>query len=169
MIFAALYAVSVVALAPISFQVFQVRIGDALLPLSILFGWPAIIGLSVGALVANFFGGLGFVDIIGGALANFVATYLAFKIGQKKIRGKWFFAISAEVLSVTVIVGSYLSYLFQIPFEMSLFGVFVGTLISTGLLGSVVLIAVHKTNIHRLVGSHEIAVNPEADEGLKSS
>ncbi|MBL7118911.1 QueT transporter family protein, partial [Candidatus Bathyarchaeota archaeon] len=37
-LFAALYAIGVIALAPISFMIFQVRIADALLPLSILFG-----------------------------------------------------------------------------------------------------------------------------------
>ena len=35
---AALYAVGVVVLGPISFQIIQVRVADALLPLSMLFG-----------------------------------------------------------------------------------------------------------------------------------
>ncbi|HYB67202.1 MAG TPA: QueT transporter family protein, partial [Candidatus Acidoferrales bacterium] len=73
-VFAALYAVAVVFLAPISFQIFQVRLADALLPLAILFGWPAVLGLALGAFVANFFGGLGPIDIIGGAIANLIAT-----------------------------------------------------------------------------------------------
>ncbi len=51
--FAALYAVGVVALAPISFLIFQVRIADSLLPLAIIFGLPACTGFSIGALVAN--------------------------------------------------------------------------------------------------------------------
>jgi uncharacterized membrane protein len=79
-VFAALYAVGVVLLAPISFQVFQVRIADALLPLSILFGWPAILGLTLGAFVANLFGGLGPVDVVGGTLANLLARYIAWRI-----------------------------------------------------------------------------------------
>ena len=72
-VFAALYAVGVV-FWPISFQVFQVRVADALLPLAMLFGWPAILGLSLGAFVANIFGGLGPVDMIGGTLDNLNGT-----------------------------------------------------------------------------------------------
>jgi len=65
---AALYAVGVVFLVPMSFQLFQVRIVDALLPLAILLDWTAILGLPIGAPVANFFGGLGPVDMWEGSL-----------------------------------------------------------------------------------------------------
>jgi len=47
-VFAALYAALVVAFAPISNLPIQVRIADVLLPLAILFGWPAIVGLGNG-------------------------------------------------------------------------------------------------------------------------
>lgn len=67
---AALYVVGAVFLGPISFQLFQVRIADALLPLVLLLDWPAIIGLSIGVFVANFFGGLGPVDMWEGLLHN---------------------------------------------------------------------------------------------------
>ena len=69
-VFAAIYAVGVVVLAQISFLPFQVRVADALLPLAMLFGWPAVVGLSLGAFVANIFGGLGPVDMVGGAIAK---------------------------------------------------------------------------------------------------
>lgn len=86
---AALYALGVVFLAPISFQLFQVRVADALLPLAILFGWPAIIGLSLGAFVANFFGPLGPVDIIGGAVRQFHRYLPSLEGGRepRKIQG----------------------------------------------------------------------------------
>ena len=76
-IFAALYAIGVVFLAPFSFLPIQITIADALLPLSIVFGMPVVIGLSLGTVVANIFGGLGFIDIIGGTVANFIATFVA--------------------------------------------------------------------------------------------
>src|SRR5208282_202568 len=78
-VFAAIYALGVVFLAPISFQIFQVRVADALLPLAMLFGWPAVLGLSLGAFVANIFGGLGPVDMVGGSVANFIATFVAWQ------------------------------------------------------------------------------------------
>jgi len=146
-IFAALYAVGVVVLAPISFQAFQVRVADALLPLAILFGWPAVLGLSLGAVVANFFGGLGVVDIVGGGAANFLATYAAWKIGQKRMKGSWAIAVITQVAIVTAIVGSYLSYLLPAPFEMSLIGVLLGSLVAIGLIGYPLLLALSRLRI----------------------
>jgi uncharacterized membrane protein len=157
-IFAALYAVCVVALAPISFQVFQVRVADALLPLAILFGWPAIIGLSGGAFIANFFGGLGFVDILGGCLANFLATYTAWKIGRRNVRGAWLVATASEILWVTVIVGSYLSYLFQMPLEVGLSGIFLGSLVATGILGSILLLLISRPVITQQLESRGLTI-----------
>ncbi|MCK5563015.1 QueT transporter family protein, partial [Candidatus Bathyarchaeota archaeon] len=76
MVFTALYATSVVILAPISFGVYQVRLADSLLPLSMIFGIPSAIGLSLGCIISNVYGGLGIIDIIGGTMANFVACSL---------------------------------------------------------------------------------------------
>jgi uncharacterized membrane protein len=146
-VFAALYAVGVVALAPISFQVFQVRVADALLPLAILFGWPAILGFSIGAIIANFFGGLGIVDIVGGSVANFAATYIAWKIGQRHIRGSWIVAIASEIFLIAAIVGSYLSYLFEMPVEIGVSGVLLGSIVSTGVLGTVLLLVMSRPAI----------------------
>jgi uncharacterized membrane protein len=156
--FAALYAVCVVALAPISFQVFQVRVADALLPLAILFGWPAILGFSGGAFISNFFGGLGFVDIVGGSLANFLATYVAWKIGRRNIRGAWLVATASEILLVAVIVGSYLSYLFQMPLEVGLLGIFLGSLVATGILGSVLLLLISRPIITQQLESRGLTI-----------
>jgi hypothetical protein len=56
-IFTTLYAVLVFIFAPISFQIIQVRLADALLPLSIIFVWPVIIGTTLEAIISNFYGG----------------------------------------------------------------------------------------------------------------
>ena len=82
-IFAALYAIGVISLAPFSYGLVQVRIADALLPLSIVFGMPVVIGLSLGTFIANTLnpvGNLGPIDIFGGTIANFIATFVAWKI-----------------------------------------------------------------------------------------
>lgn len=146
-IFAVLYAVAVVTLLPVSFSIFQVRIADALLPLAILFGWPTIIGVSLGTIVANFFGGLGIIDVIGGTAANFIATLLAWKIGSKKRKFSWIYAIICEILIVTIIVGSYLSYLFNMPLLLGLSGVLIGSIIAIGILGYLLLTALSRSYI----------------------
>jgi uncharacterized membrane protein len=152
-IFAALYAVGVVFLGPISFQVFQVRVADALLPLAMVFGWPAIIGLSLGAFVANVFGGLGPVDMIGGAIANFTATLAAWHI-VTRMGKRWTLAgVGIEIIVVTLVVGSYLSYLLAIPLSLSLLGILLGSVVAIGILGSIVLYALSRRHIFDFSGT----------------
>ena len=115
-VFAALYAVGVALLAPISFHIIQVRVADALLPLVMLFGSPVVIGITIGTLFANLFSPFGILDIVGGAFANFTATYLALVISRKiKRKGVWLLSSILQAVVITLIVGSYLFIL--IPVE----------------------------------------------------
>jgi uncharacterized membrane protein len=134
-IFAALYAVGVVSLEPISYSFFQVRLADALLPLSMIFGIPSAIGLSLGCVVSNIYGGLGLVDILGGTLANFIACALAWYISGKKGFTGRFFGSVIQTIAITLIVGGYLWIIFEVPIEFSLGGVFVGSLIAINIVG----------------------------------
>jgi len=139
-VLAALYAVLVVLLGPLSFQVFQVRVADALLPLCLLFGWPAIWGVTLGCFVANWFGGLGPVDVLGGTLANFLAGYVGVKVGGRSR----VLATMLQVLIVSGIVGGYLSLLLDVPLEASFLGVLWGSLLSIFIAGNMVLKVVTK-------------------------
>ncbi len=145
-VFAALYAAGVVFLAPISFEVFQVRVADALLPLATVFGLPVVFGTSLGCFVANIYGGLGIVDIVGGAFANFVACFLAWRIGGKSVLRR-FTACLVETVVVTLVVGSYLPTLLGVPLEVGLFGVFLGCLVAINGLGFGLLEALCRTGL----------------------
>lgn len=79
-IIGALYAVLTVALAPISYGVYQVRVAEALTVLP-LFAASAVPGLYVGCLVANIVGGMGWQDILFGALLTLVAAAVTGWIG----------------------------------------------------------------------------------------
>jgi uncharacterized membrane protein len=115
-VLAALYAAYVFYFAVTSFGPLQVRVVDALLPLSILFGPPAIIGVTIGCFIGNFLGSpFGPVDIIGGPVANFVAATLAWVITRRKFQGSWLLAVGVEIAAVTLIVGSYLIALTASP------------------------------------------------------
>jgi len=140
-IFAALYAIGVVFLAPFSFLPIQVRIADALLPLSIIFGMPAIIGLSLGTVVANIFGGLGFIDIIGGTVANFIAAYVAWKLCRRN-KVPFIVGIACQIVIVSMIVGVYISYLFGLPLFVGITDIFIGTFLAVGVLGSVLIVII---------------------------
>jgi uncharacterized membrane protein len=157
-VFAAVYAVGVVFLAPISFQVFQVRVADALLPLAMIFGWPAILGLAIGAFVANFFGGLGPVDIIGGAAANFIATLVAWRVARQ--RGRTWVVVGAalEIVIVTLIVGSYLSYLFGMPLTVGWVGVLLGSMVAIGMLGSILFAAMSTDRVMAMLRAYGVDI-----------
>ena len=115
-VLAALYAAYVFYFAVTSFGPLQVRVVDALLPLSILLGFPAVAGVTLGCLIGNWLGSpFGIVDIVGGPVANFVAATLAWAVTRRKFRGGWLLAISLEIAVVTLVVGSYLVALASPP------------------------------------------------------
>jgi uncharacterized membrane protein len=150
-LFAALYAVGVTVLAPISFQAYQVRVADCLLPLSILFGPPAILGLTLGTFVGNLSSPFGAIDIVGGAVANFIATFVAWQIGRRKFNGSWLVGTVSEVLVITFFVGTYLSFLLAIPVWLGWVGVLVGEIIAVNVGGYLLLNGVYRALGRRLL------------------
>jgi uncharacterized membrane protein len=146
-VFAALYAIGVIFLAPISFGVYQVRLADSLLPLSMIFGIPSAIGFALGCVVSNVYGGLGIVDVIGGALANFVACTVAWYAGKKGKTAQRFLGSIAETIIVALIVGGYLSLIFQVPLEIGLLGVLVGSLIAINVIGFPIQEVIRRNNV----------------------
>jgi uncharacterized membrane protein len=108
-VFAALYAGGVIVLPGLSFEIVQVRVSDALLPLAMVFGLPAVFGVTVGTFLANMLSPFGLVDLLGGTLTNLVATYMAWKMARNfSFRGAWLTIAIFQALVVTFIVGTYL-------------------------------------------------------------
>ncbi|MEM1530105.1 MAG: QueT transporter family protein [Candidatus Bathyarchaeia archaeon] len=149
--FASTYAIGVTLFAPISFDPrFQIRVVDALLPLSIIFGFPAALGLGLGCFIANFIGPYGFIDAAIGGMANFVACMLARLIDGSSIKRR-FLGCLIETVTVTIIVGVYLSLILGIPVEASLLGLLVGSLISINILGFMLLEALYRRGVEKHV------------------
>src|SRR5919108_1566471 len=110
-VIAALYAVLVSILPATSIPVVQVRVADVLMPMSILFGWPAVIGVTIGAGLGNLVGdtllgnpgSVTGADVVLGSLANLLAATLAWKIAERgwTVRGakaSWILAVNSETL-----------------------------------------------------------------------
>ena len=146
-IIATLYASSVMLLSPISFLIVQIRIADALIPLSVVFGMPVIWGVTLGNIIANMYGGLGYVDIIGGSVANFLAAYIGWRIGSRNFMGSQFVATVAQNIIVSSIVGFYLAVLFEVPLEAGFVGVFLGSIISMNIIGYLLVVTIQKIGI----------------------
>ncbi len=185
-VFAALYAVLVVAFAGNSFLPVQLRVADMLMPLVILFGWPVALGLGIGALVGNFAGEtlLGFqfssiaVDMIFGGITNLLAGIVAWQIGRRGWtrlgRNKvWFLATSAETVIISLVVGSYLYIILGIPAEIifygftfsgllaSIAGIAVGSIVAINILGYVLLLGLARPQTIRALKARGLRVQTE--------
>jgi uncharacterized membrane protein len=146
---AAIYGAYVFYFAVTSFGPLQVRVVDALLPLSILYGFPAIVGVTLGGLVGNLLGSpYGIVDYVGGPVANFVAATLAWAVTRKRYKGSWLIAIVLEIVTVTVVVGSYLISLASprgVPLWVGWIEFLGSETVAIGVLGYPLLRAVERT------------------------
>ncbi|RLG76145.1 MAG: QueT transporter family protein [Thermoprotei archaeon] len=134
-IYAALYAAITIGETVIggtlAYGPIQVRISDALLPLPMIHGIPAAIGLALGCAVANAYATGNIIDIVFGSIANLVAGTLA----AKASKGRPILASTYAVIAVTLIVGSYLPLLFPIPLWLSYLSILIGESIAIYLIG----------------------------------
>jgi uncharacterized membrane protein len=144
-LFAALYAIITIAETsvggPLTFSFIQVRISDALLPLTMVFGIPSAVGLCLGTVVANSYYMLGPLDIAFGSLANLIAGVLSARFS----RGNPFLAAAYPVVVVTLIVGSYLQLFFvDVPIWLVYGGILAGELVACVALGVPLIKAVQR-------------------------
>ena len=171
-VFGTLYAALVIGFAPISNLPIQVRVADALMPLAILFGWPAILGLGIGTVVGNFAADsiTGFpsasigLDIAGGSFVNLLTGFLAWKIGQRgwRIRNwnvSWFVATLVETALISVVVGGYLGVAFSIPLTLSILGILAGEVVAINIGGFVLLNIIGRARSIDLFKSWGLQIN----------
>jgi uncharacterized membrane protein len=151
-ILTSLYAVLVIVLAPISFGPIQLRVADCLIPLSALFGLPAIIGVSAGCFIGNAYMWLGPQDVILGTIANLVGASIIYILRKRQL-----LACVAGALPIGVIVGGYLWFFFgfeadflglQLPVWFAMIAsITVSTLIAVAGIGYIILKTLSQSNI----------------------
>lgn len=141
---AALYAVLTILLAPISFGPLQLRVSE-LLAVMPYFTPAAIPGLFAGCLVANFYGGLGLVDIIFGSIATLIAAFGSYLLRKRK----WLVPLPPIVFN-GIIIGIELNYLYQYPLVITMLQVAAGEAIACYILGYPFMIALEKAGLKRL-------------------
>jgi len=133
----AIYVILNIIFAPISYGPVQVRIAEALAVLPFI-DPSAIIGLFIGCILANVYGGLGMVDIIGGSLCTLIAAYLTFKLKNPKL------APLPPVLINAFGVSIYLHLLFDLPYWITVLYIGIGEIIACYILGYPLLILLIK-------------------------
>jgi uncharacterized membrane protein len=149
---AATYASYVIIFGFASFAVLQFRVVDALLPLSVLFGFPAVAGVTMGVFVGNFLSpySLGLIDVVGGTIANFAAATLGWWVGRRRFRGAWVAAVAIEIAVVTVIVGSYVVVITtppKFPLWVGWLTFLGGEILPIGIIGYPLMKAIEKTKL----------------------
>lgn len=109
-IIASLYALTSILLPFLSYGQIQVRISEALTLLPLFYG-EAVVGLTIGCLIANVFGN-GIIDMIFGTLATLVASVITYLIG-KKVRSKkgkfWFGGLPPIIINALVVPLTFLA------------------------------------------------------------
>ena len=139
-VIAAIYVVLTIVFAPLSFGEVQVRFAEALTILP-YFTPAAIPGLFIGCMIGNLLGGAILPDIIFGSLATLIGALLSYALRKNK-----FLVPLPPILANTLIVPLILHYGYginlPIPFMMLTVGI--GEIISCGVLGMIVLFALHK-------------------------
>ncbi len=137
-IIASVYVALTLALYPISFGAFQLRISESLTLLPLVFP-ESVIGLTIGCLISNFFGN-GVLDIVFGTLATFLSAILT-RLATKKIKsdilkilvgGIFPIIINALIIPITI-----LSITAQpITYFITAFQILVGQFLSVYLIGT---------------------------------
>lgn len=138
---AAIYVVLIMLFQPFSFGEIQVRIAEALTILPV-FTPAAIPGLFVGCLIANILGGAVLPDIIFGSLATLIGGLFTYLL-RKQNR---FLAPLPPIISNTLIIPFVLRYAYgmNLPILFLMLTVGVGEIISCGVLGMILYMALQK-------------------------
>ncbi|MDR1514336.1 MAG: QueT transporter family protein [Synergistaceae bacterium] len=140
-VIAAFYAALVIAFQPISFGAVQFRVAEALTLLPVL--WvEAIPGLFVGCLIANIFGGLGFLDIFLGSAATLAAAAVTRYAPNLPL------AAAAPVVVNGLVVGGYLSAITDTPFVFTALYVAAGEAMACFALGIPLVEAIKRADLH---------------------
>jgi len=159
-IIAALYLVITIAFAPISYSMVQFRISESLMLLAAITP-SAIPGLFIGCVIANLYGGFGFIDIAFGSVATLLAAMLTWYIARKTASVKRNIRVPLLPLPTVVIngiiVGGYLPFIipeirdlsdsFILVLGISVGSVMLGQLAVTYLLGIPLYLAIKRTGV----------------------
>lgn len=126
---AAVYATVTIVLSPISYGLIQVRVSEALTLLPYLWGTPAAIGLWIGCMIANSWGGFGLIDIFGGCFITLVAGLLTARMPNLWLAALW------PILLNALGVAGILAVVAQYPYWLAVGTVGLGQLVAVAGLG----------------------------------
>lgn len=134
------YTVLTIVLGSFSYSWIQVRISEALTPLPLLLGLPAVIGLTLGCVLANIFSPIGLPDIVLGPVMTLLAAFLSWKFSFKRK----IIACVYPVLINAFGVSSYVSLFYGTPYPVTVVAIAVGEFIAAVIIGYPMLTAIER-------------------------
>jgi uncharacterized membrane protein len=137
---AAAYTAMTIALGPFSYAWIQVRISEALTPLPFLLGLPAVVGLTLGCILANIFSPIGLPDIVFGPIMTLLAALLSWRFSFKRK----IIACAYPVLINAFGVSFYVSLFYGTPYPVTVVAIAFGEFIAAVMIGYPVLTAIEK-------------------------
>ena len=155
---AAIYAAASLAIPALSFGPVQMRIGEALTLLPVLFP-ESIIGVALGCAITNFIGFLtganilGVVDIPVGTIATILAAICTYKLRNVRWKGLPVLSALMPVIFNAIFIGAELAVILsENGFSLAVFGaqalsVGFGELIACMVLGLPLIKALEKANL----------------------
>jgi len=161
-VFAALYVIILVGLPIPPSGPIQLRLADCLIPLSALFGLPAIAGVTIGCFLGNSYYWLGPQDVVFGTIANLVAASIIFVL-----RNRQFLACVLGSLPIGIIVGGYLWIFFPPPdifgLQLPMWGamiisITISTLIAVAVIGYTLLKALSSSSVATALKSRGLKI-----------
>lgn len=141
---AASYALLTVVLGSFGYSWIQVRISEALAPLPFLMGFPAVAGLTLGCVLANWFSPVGLPDMILGPVLTVLAGLLSWKFSFKRKGVACIYPIVVNAFGVS----AYVSLFYNVPYPMSVATIAFGEFIAAMLIGYPLLVALERAGIH---------------------
>jgi uncharacterized membrane protein len=146
---AAIYAAMYVALAflfsPISYGVINLRIANILIGLVPIIGWPAVLGQTLGVLIANqpaLGDPLGPIDMIN-VIPSFLFSFLLWKLRDVSV----LLGLTLYSIGLGITVSYALNYAFNLPLIIEIPQVTAGIFIATAILGYVLYKSVKRLGV----------------------
>jgi len=140
---ATVYSLLTVVLGQFGYSWIQVRLGEALTPLPFLIGFPAVAGLTLGCIIANWFSPVGLPDLVFGPLLTLFAALLSWKLSFNKRIMACIYPVLVNAFGVS----AYVSLYYGVPYWISVVAITVGESVAAILVGYPLLVAIEKAII----------------------
>lgn len=140
-IIAAVYASLTVSLGSLGYSWIQVRLSEALAPLPFLMGFPAVVGITFGCIIANSLSPVGIPDVVLGPSLSALAAFLSWKFNYKRKTLACLYPVLVNAFGVS----AYVSAFYNVPYLVSVLTIGIGEFIASFLIGYPLLMALERT------------------------